>query len=205
MSASDDKKRSRAMGQLLADDPSDVGTTIVGGQPPGNQRKKVTGVPVGIERVLYAAAVDPAFRARLLEQREAAVKDRGFQLRESELAMLRLAPAAQLESAIDGLDTSEHSLERRTFMRAVAASMVTLAAADTISACGEDAVKGIRPDSGFDSGGIRPDAPQTMAGVDTNLTQRDLTAPGRPDTGATDVEIEIDHGEADRGIRPDGG
>ncbi len=187
------------MGQLLADDPGDVGAPIGDRQLPHPQSKKMASVPVGIERVLYAAAVDPLFRTQLLEEREAAVKGRGFKLRESELAMLRLAPAAQLESIIDGLDTSEHSLKRRTFMRAVAASVVTLAAADTISACSDD---GIRPDttSGFDAGGSRPDVGPAMAGIGP-----DLTAPGRPDGGAEDMEIEIDSSEADRGIRPDGG
>jgi len=202
MSQRNDSPPPRAMGQLQADDPSDIGTTIVGGQPPGPRRKKVSGVPVGIERVLYAAAVDPEFRARLLAEREEAAKSRGFTLRDSELAILRLTPAAQLKSAIDGLDTTEHSLKRRTFMRAVAASVVTLAAADTLGACGEEAVKGIRPDSGFDSGGIRPDtggADMTLE-IDSGEVDRGI----RPDAQA-DMELEVDGPEASWGIRPDGG
>ena len=176
----------KAMGQLSADDPSKIGTTIVGGQPPGHHRKSVAGVPVGIERVLYAAAVDPAFKARLFSEREAAVQERGFTLSESELAMLRLAPAAQLESAIAGLDTSEHNLKRRNFMRAVAASAAGLIVTDTLGGCIPTST-GSRPDPdrGFDAGGIRPD----------------LQADARPD----DLEVEIDNGVADRGIRPDGG
>jgi len=84
-------------------------------------------VPVGVEKVLFTAALEPEFRARLLQDRGSAAIDRGFQLRPSEIEMLRLVPAAQLEAAIDRLDTSGANLERRGFMRAVAASALTLA------------------------------------------------------------------------------
>lgn len=230
MSKRNEPRKPRAMGQLTADvpdggstadDPSSVGTTIVGGQPPGSPRRQVNKVPVGVERVLYTAALEPSFRARLLAAREAAVAERGFTLRPSELAMIRLAPAEQLIAAIDNLDTSDRGMERRGFMRAVAASLVTLAAADTVGACAEpDTPAGIRPTDGPKLGadmGIVPgdisinrDTPEFApdAGVrpDTSVdVQREELGPAgiRPDNGA--VDLEIDRGPAVDGIRPDGG
>lgn len=227
----------RAMGQLTADDPdgvstaddpSSVGTTIVGGQPSGSPRRQVNKVPVGVERVLYTAAIEPSFRARLLAERETAVAERGFTLRPSELAMIRLAPAEQLSAAIDNLDTSDRGLERRGFMRAVAASLVTLAAADTISACAEEPSPagqrvvegGVRtwdgPRLGADMGvvpgdiNIPRDTPEfnpdagVRPDVSVDVRREELGPAGiRPDNGAVDLEIDL--GPAVDGIRPDGG
>ncbi len=65
MSTKDKTRTRRAMGQFSADQQHATSTTIVGGQPP--KRKHVTvNVPVGIERALFLAAGDPAFRAELL-------------------------------------------------------------------------------------------------------------------------------------------
>lgn len=180
----------RAMGQLSADEVSGSGTTIVGGQPPGRRRRPVRGVPVGIEQLLVAAAVDPAFRETLLAERDQAAVARGFTLTPSEQTMLRLAPADQLQRAIEGMDTSPQNLERRNFLRAVAATVASVVAVDALAGCGGDeTVKGIRPDDGspgFDSGGIRPDlGPDSGPSVDGI----------RPD----DVGIGCD------GIRPDAG
>ncbi len=123
----------------------------------GERERQQGVVAVGLEKVLYLAAIDPAFRAALLADREAALVARGLELQASELAMLRLATPAGLAASIDALDTSEASLERRRFMRAVAGA-VTLAAGSVLSGCGEDKTQGIRPDGPevFESGGIRP-------------------------------------------------
>ena len=125
-------------------------------------------IPVGLEQVLYTAAKDPEFYQALLADREAAVATRGWSLRASELAMLRAIPAAQLEAAVQGMDTSADNVPRRKFMRAVAAGATTVSM--LAAACGEDTVKGTRPDQGADQGadqgvdlgasrGIRPDMP----------------------------------------------
>ncbi len=199
MSQDQKNKPQRAVGQLSADDPSGVGTTIVGGQPSGSPRKQVNKIPVGIERVLYAAAMEPVFRERLLADREAAIQERGFPLRPSELAMLRLTPAEQLEAAIDSLDTSAPSLERRSFMRTVAASLVTLAAANTISACADEITSdGIRPDpDGLAPAGVRPD--------DVGTDDMKTDGPGVNIDAGVRADIEIDTHPMANGIRPDGG
>jgi hypothetical protein len=147
------------MGQFTADEEMNVAPTIVGGQPPPNRRRATVDVPVGMERVIYAAAVDPAFCEALLRDREAAVRERGFTLRDSELAMLRAVPEAHLRAAVESVDPSAQNLERRSFLRVVAAGAITLAAGDT--GCG-GADTGTRPggDAGVrpDTAGIRPDA-----------------------------------------------
>src|SRR5512136_763652 len=94
-----------------------------------------TAVPVGLEQILYLAAVDAEFREALLRDREAALAARGLALRPSELAMLRVAPREQLESTIAGLDTSPANLERRGFLRAVAATVAGAAAGVALGGC----------------------------------------------------------------------
>jgi hypothetical protein len=185
------------MGQLGADlDDSDSGsgTTIVGGQPPGGPRRSLQNVPVGMERLLWAAATDAAFREALLRDRDAAAAARGFALRRSEVTMLRLAPREQLAAAIDGLDTSSASLERRTFMRAVAASVITLAAADALSGCGDEGGKlDVRP-PGVDAG-VRWEGP--MAGV--------RLEDGRPPGADAGVRVDWPRPGPDAGVRVDRG
>jgi hypothetical protein len=136
----------RKPGGASADD-SGSGTTIVGGQPPGRPRRALQDVPVGLERVLYLAASDPGFRQALLRDRDAAVDARGFPLLPSERTALKVASTEQLEAAIRGLDVSAPSLERRGFMRSVAASAVTLAAVNALSGCDRAPVPGV-PDNG---------------------------------------------------------
>lgn len=154
-------------------------------------------VPAGVERVLYIAAMDRGFRAELLRDRDAALAARGIRLRESELAMLRLTPAAQLDAAIDGLDTSPENLERRRFIGAVAASAAAIAA---ISGCGDDDGKGdgpVKVEAGLD----------VAAGMDAGRLDQ-----GPGDTLPTDGPggIEMSWGirpgdAASMGIRPDDG
>ena len=179
----------RAMGQLTADNPTKAGPTIVGGQPP-RQGRSLKGVPVGIERVLFLAAMEPDFRQALLADgadRQAVVEDRGLTMRASELAMLRFIPSSQLEANIAGVDTSEENVERRTFMRAVAAGALAVTSAEAFSGC-DDAVDGSRPiDRGpsYDSTGIRPDwyGPAADAGARMDIPPPD--APRfHPDMGS---------------------
>jgi len=202
---SEEKRGGRARGQLSAEDPGAAGAagpTIVGGQPPGDRRSPLRQVPVGLEKVLYTAATDAGFREELLRDRERAVNARGLELQASELAMLRLAPAAQLVAAIDALDTSDTNLARRGFMRAVAGA-VTLAAGSVLAGCDDrptEVAQGIRPgDLRYEGAtrGIQPDLPRG-ADVAAGVRPRDLgietPAPAgiRPD----------DLGQPDR--KPDG-
>jgi len=115
-----------------------------------NERPVPTGLPVGVERVLYTAAVDPSFKEALARDRLAAVASRGFELSGSEQALLRMVPDSQLRAAIDGIDFSPENLERRRFLRTLAVTTATVVAADALTACGGDSeptpTRGIQPD-----------------------------------------------------------
>jgi hypothetical protein len=157
------------MGQLMAGEDSGIATTIVGGQPPGRGRAPLGEVPLGMEQVLYLAAVDPGFREDLLADAGAAVEDRGLPLRASERAMLSAIPPAQLDAAVAAIDTSADNVQRRSFMKLVAAGAMTIAAAEATAGCTEGADTGIRPydlarpevapEAGPAPTGIRPDVP----------------------------------------------
>jgi hypothetical protein len=185
-----------ARAQLSADDPSGTGTTIVGGQPT-RPRRPLRAIPVGIEKLLYAAAIEPDFREALLRDREAAIRARGIALAPSELAMLKLAPASQLANAIDALDTSASNLARRGFLRAVAGA-VTLAAGTALAGCGEKPVP---------QAGIMVDR---SSYPDAGIPARDIpdyTFQGRDAAGMTDrpwVEAGPD-GASDGGPAKDAG
>lgn len=145
-------------------------------------------VPVGLEKVLYVAATDEPFRRQLMQDRQRAIRQMGLQLRPSELATLAAIPTAQLQAAIQGMDTSPGNVQRRTFMRVVAASAATVATAGALGCNATPA--GIRPDMQDDvaktskDGG--KDGGKDGAGNDT------VKAPG-PDGGM-----------AGTGIRPGG-
>ena len=220
----------RAMGQLTVgstDDNEGIGTTIVGGQPPRVGRRPAASIPVGIERVLYAAAVDRVFRDELLADRAAAPGARGLALTDSEQAMLRVIPEVQLLATIEGMDTSPENLERRSFMQVVAAGAVTVAAGEVVAGCTDDdddkvpsdmaptsegfnADRGIRPDGlgvdspatqgirpGPDSAGILPDLPSGVNGIQPDLP------PGVKEAGPVDIVV-APEGSASYGIRPKG-
>ena len=118
---------------------------------PGQWQRPLSGIPVGVERVLFHAAMDEAFYRSLLEDREEALRRAGHELRPSELAMLRGISEPQLRAAVAGIDTSEHNLERRTFLKAVAAAAAGAAVVEGASAC-----TGTRPDEP-DSESPKPD------------------------------------------------
>jgi hypothetical protein len=158
----------------------------------GGAMAQKTTVPVGLEKILYLAAVDAEFRAALLEDREAALQARGLELRPSELSMLRLAPREQLEASIAGLDTSPGSLERRGFMRAVAATAATVVASSALGGCETvEKTAGIRPSD------VRVERPSDYTAI------RGIEPDGKTDA-KTDVQISVD-APMPAGIRPDDG
>ncbi len=128
------------------------------------RRRFTVDVPAGIERVLFLAATDEQFRHELMEDRAGAARRRGLRLEASERAVLEHAPRAQLDGFIDSLDTSVHNVQRRTFMKAVAASTAGLAAAGAVG-CSDDDDKPpkqdtvpVKQDSTAGDRGIRVDA-----------------------------------------------
>jgi len=127
-------------------------------------------VSSGVERLLYLAGMDRAFKARLLERRAAAAEGVGVRLTGAERAMLEAAPEAQLQATIEGLDVSPENLERRAFLRDVAASAIAAAAVGA-AGCSDDV------DSGKDAGTIKADSHGVMVDAGVRDYGRDMYPP----------------------------
>ncbi|MBI5526885.1 MAG: AgmX/PglI C-terminal domain-containing protein [Deltaproteobacteria bacterium] len=82
-------------------------------------------IPVGIEKVLYLAAVDKAFREALFADRSEALSRPGVNLLPDEAAVLKCIPDDRLQAMIAQIDPAAHG---RRFMQKVAACAVALAA-----------------------------------------------------------------------------
>lgn len=134
-----------------------VKTTIVGGRPPGSGTP-IGAIPRGLEILIKKAAVDPEFRALLLEKRSAAAADFELALEPAEVAMLNSVPAEQLEAIIAGTQVPEAT--RRALLGKITAG--TLAAIGVVAVV-DSCTLGIRP-SRFHTLGVESDRPQT-AGV----------------------------------------
>jgi len=150
------------------------------------EKIRTMSVPVGLEQLLFRAAADPELRAELVRDRAAAAERWGLALTASERSVLAIAPDDQLEAMIDRLDTSEQNLKKRKFMRAVAATAVTLAAGTGLAAGGcSDRKPGPQTDAPF-----RGQAQQVE--VDVDIQQ---TAPGGARPLDTIPGIELDAGQ----------
>jgi acyl carrier protein len=128
--------------QFRADRPIEqesVRTTIVGGRPPGSGQP-VGNIPRGIEVLVKKAAVDAAFKERLLHTRAAAADEIGLRLEPAEAMMLTIAPAEQLQAVI--ARTAVPQEHRRAFLgQAAAAMLATLGVATVVGL-----TQGSRPD-----------------------------------------------------------
>jgi len=109
------------------------GPSIVGGQPGSGRSREQAVVTVGVERILYDAATDGAFRAALLADRQGALTERNIALKPSEEAVLATVPDATLESMIDAIQVPDH--RRRKFIKAVAAVSAGSAGAVLLEGC----------------------------------------------------------------------
>jgi hypothetical protein len=87
-------------------------------------------VPRGIEVLVKKAAVDPAFRARLLEDRAAAAEAIGLRLTPTETLVLRAVPQAQLQTIIDR--TRVHPRLEQVFRGAAAGLMLAALGASQV-------------------------------------------------------------------------
>jgi hypothetical protein len=152
-----------------------VKTTIVGGRPPGSGRDNGA-IPRGIEVLIKKAAVDQAFRARLMEERAAVAGGIGLDLEPAEIDMINAIPSPLLENMIT--NTVVPDTERRAFLGKVAAVM--LGAIGVVTGC----------DNGGGTQGVRPDEPRP-AGVRPDIIP--LTDGSRPDLP----------GPVSKGARPD--
>jgi len=100
-------------------------TTIVGGQPPGNDRDLTT-VPVGLEELLGMAAVDDAFAEALLTDPVQTVEASGVTLTATEQAILGALDRAALEPMIARIADRLPEPERRAFLEQATAAVVVL-------------------------------------------------------------------------------
>jgi hypothetical protein len=182
----------RDEGDSPAEKPA-VRTTIVGGRPPGCG-KAVGKIPGGVEVLMKKAAVDEEFRALLLDRREAAAAEIGLKLEAAEEAMLRAAPAAQIEAIVD------HTRVEPGHRKA----LLSWSAAVIVAALGI-AVAGCFPPV---AGGARPDVPE-IEGPTTAESEPETGAPPTGEEGegvAEDEQATADDGRDDlvtRGVRPD--
>jgi hypothetical protein len=118
------------------DDLDGPNLTIVGGQPSKRRGRKHVVVPVGLEKLLYRAASDTAFKALLLENVDAAAQEAGIELRDSERATLSNTSASSLEYMIGSIVPSNP--KKRKFMNVVAVAVTSLAAGTALLSCGEE-------------------------------------------------------------------
>lgn len=119
-----------------------VHTTIVGGRPPGSG-KPLGAIPRGVEVLIKKAAVDPEFRRTLLALRGAAAEEIGLSLTPTEAALLRVAPAQQLEAIIDRTRVAPEI--RPAFLGKAAAFMLAALGAASGGAAQVVVAKGVRP------------------------------------------------------------
>ena len=128
-------------------------TTIVGGRPP-EDGASLPPVPTGIQRLLYLAAMDDAFRRVLCDRRAGAASAAGVELTASEAAILGAITEAQLEGMIASIPPPP--VERRSFLRETAASaVIALGGAALATTCVTSCTRGAtadvpaaKPDSG---------------------------------------------------------
>jgi acyl carrier protein len=121
-------------------------------------------IPQGIEVLVKKAAVDPAFKAVLLDRRAAAAKQIGLDLNTAETIMLGAVPAAQLEAIIAGTTVPQE--HRRAFLGQAAAAMLAalglVGSAQAIEPPDRlmPAPGGIPPDRIVPTQGTRPPPPE---------------------------------------------
>jgi hypothetical protein len=172
-------------------------TTIVGGQPPGNQRL-LSEVPVGLEQLLAMAAASEDFARALREDPDSAVKASGLGLTTTELSVLRATPAPMLAKMTTRVAEALPRPERRIFLERAAAALAVLVGAATLGACmagdkGAQGAKGsgatepmdpMRPMESMQDAtpnlrpmGMRPDPPRPMDAMERPM---DVMKPVRP-------------------------
>lgn len=167
-------------------------------------------IPRGIEVLVKKASVDPEFRKLLLSRRAAAAEEIGLELAESEIAMLKVIAAEQLEAIIE--NTSVAPASRRIFL-GKAASVMLAALGVNVAGCGsgttaDDSSASGDYDDGAISGAAPPDevssrTPEVIkAGEDRpsyelvkpgeNVPEHNVTKSPSFDPNAKEVEIKPD-------------
>lgn len=107
--------------------------TIVGGRPM-RRAVDVSDLPQGVERVLTLAALNQRFRMDLLRDPIAAAQSKGIVLDAVERSLLAAARPEQLAAMADRI-VIPRSSDRRTFVKAVSASIVGMVTGKAILLC----------------------------------------------------------------------
>ena len=182
-----------------------VRTTIVGGQPPGNERP-LQPIPVGIEELLAMAAVDSEFADALFANRDRAIDASGVSLTATERAIIGATDTSMLSQMIKNVQGAIPDADRRTFMqRSAAALLAFLGGAAVVGAAACDQkVTGSRPI--VPNAGVRPEGNPAKAAESTKDTPPDAETdkpdapPPKPDAGPPPSKVRP---RPSRGIRPD--
>ena len=189
-----------------------VKITIVGGQPPGNQRP-MQPVPVGLEELMAMAAVSDEFSEALWDDRDGAVTASGVELTSTELSILGAVDDATLKRMVTSVGSGIPEQDRRGFLNMSAAAMLALVGGGSLAAgvagCDRGTSKGIRPDHPGPTG-ARPDRPDppdpepkgsasesTGSEPEPETAKPDARPLPRPPTGARP-----DRPSPSRGVRP---
>lgn len=164
-----------------------VKTTIVGGQPPGNERAP-GGIPVGVEELLSMAAVEPEFAQALMERPEETIQASGVALTESEQAILKSVGPGNLAAMIDGVRGVMPDEQRRDFLGRSAAAVLLLASGVGSGAAACDwgmKATGSRPDPVEHKypapTGARPDPPNPPPAPKPDMYRGPIETGSRPD------------------------
>jgi hypothetical protein len=178
-----------------------VKTTIVGGQPPGNDRS-LPPVPVGIEELLGMAAVNADFARALRDDRGAAVRASGVALTSTEADILAAIDARTLTTMIGNVGGGVPNRDRRAFLQRASAALLVLAGGGAVAAaasCGGERSPKYHNDV---AGGARPDYPP----VEPPMDDAGPCDAGPPDAGPSDAASAADRPpppSPTRGISPD--
>ena len=121
-------------------------------------RTAAASIPRGIEVLVKKAAVDPAFRALLLEKRAAAAESIGLRLDPTEVTMLASIPEAQLSAIIAGTKVAPGI--SKAFLGYAATVMLAALGCDAHTAGSDEVVtKGITPDTEYPANASRQHPP----------------------------------------------
>ena len=109
------------------------GVTIVGGRPM-HRAVETKDLPQGVEQVLTLAGLDPAFREAVAADPVAAAASKGIALDAIEAALLGAMPPADIAAMAERMIVPPRK-DRRGFMKAVSASVVTMVTGNAFVLC----------------------------------------------------------------------
>ena len=179
----------------------------LGGDKPPRDAQRPSSVPRGIEKLLVLASQSKRLRLELVESRDQLAESAQVELTDSEKAILRSIPAAQIEAMVDNMPPQPPA--RREFLRRAAASTVALLGGPALA---QLALTGCEDRNCYPVRGMTTDNPETRATSEAMFeTERAVSTAEQAtdETGeGTGQELvpELQWPDTDpvtRGIRPD--